>query len=124
MSAREKAKAKAKHEKEQDEEFFRRTGIRNESEDHTIENLMDVYEYDMAVMAAEEKKKRADKKQKRDRNNIDPETGKPYVNKPYDEAALSSDLEDEHEELLKKSPTFQTREFQERYAKRKESREK
>lgn len=106
MSAREKAKAKAKFEKEQDEEFFRRTGIRNEAEDFTLDNMLDMYEYEMALLTAEEKKKRAHKKQKADRNNIDPETGKPYAKAPDDDYALSSDLEDEYEKMISHSPTF------------------
>jgi len=48
MSAREKAKAKAETRKKEEEEFFERTGIRDESEDFNIDNLMNSYEFESA----------------------------------------------------------------------------
>lgn len=57
MGAREKAKARQKYQAEKDKEFFERTGIRDESEDFTLENLMNRYEYDMAELKLQDKKK-------------------------------------------------------------------
>jgi hypothetical protein len=57
LNAREKAKAKKKFDKEAEEEFFRRTGIRNTSEDYKLENLMSKYEYDMEKFKLEDRKK-------------------------------------------------------------------
>lgn len=48
MSAREKAAAKAKSDERAAAEFFDRTGIRDESVDCTLENIMNDYEYEMA----------------------------------------------------------------------------
>lgn len=57
LSAREKAKAKKKFDAELEEEFFRSTGIRNEAEDCTLENMMNKYEYDMEKFKLEDRKK-------------------------------------------------------------------
>lgn len=48
MGAREKAKAKQKYEAEKAKEFFEKTGIRDESEDFKLENMINKYEFDMA----------------------------------------------------------------------------
>jgi len=58
MSAREKAQARAKLKERTEAEFFERTGIRNEAQDWTMENLMNRYDYDMAKLEKEDKKKR------------------------------------------------------------------
>ena len=58
MSAREKAQAKKKLRKDAEKEFFERTGIRNEADDYTMENLINEAEYDMAKWEKEDKKKR------------------------------------------------------------------
>ena len=58
MGAREKAKAKQKYKAEKDKEFFERTGIRDESEDFNLDNLINKYEFDMAQMKLEDRKKR------------------------------------------------------------------
>jgi len=47
MSAREKAKARQKHEDVKDKEFFERTGIRDESADWKAQNLVTKFKYDM-----------------------------------------------------------------------------
>ena len=48
MSAREKAAAKAKMEEKEAQDFFERTGIRDESADWTLDNMINSYEYEMA----------------------------------------------------------------------------
>jgi hypothetical protein len=58
LKSREKAIARQKFDKDLEEEFFRRTGIRNTSEDFKLENLMNKYEYDMEKFKLEDKKKR------------------------------------------------------------------
>lgn len=80
MGAREKAKAKQKYEAEKAKEFFEKTGIRDESEDFKLENMINKYEFDMAQMKLQDRKKRKEQRIKafKDLNNIDPETGKPY----------------------------------------------
>ena len=57
LSAREKAKAKKAFDLEVDEEFFKRTGIRNEAEDFKLDNMMNKYEYDMEKFKLEDRKK-------------------------------------------------------------------
>lgn len=53
MSRREKIKAKAKLQEQAEEEFEKRTGIRNEANDINMENLITEYEYDMARLEQE-----------------------------------------------------------------------
>lgn len=53
MSRREKIKAKAKLQEQAEEEFEKRTGIRNEANDINMENMITEYEYDMARLEQE-----------------------------------------------------------------------
>lgn len=76
MSAREKAAAKAKLKEREAADLFDRAGIRDESVDWSLENIMDNYEYEMARQELQREKKMK-KKPSRRTDDIDPETGKP-----------------------------------------------
>lgn len=80
MSRREKLKAQKKFDERADQEFFERTGIRNEGLDMNMGQLIKTYEYDMAKMNSEAQKKSsniAKRKQFIKYTDIDPHTGKP-----------------------------------------------
>lgn len=113
MSAREKAKARQKAQKLADQEFFERTGIRDESEDFNLENLVNQYEYDMAKMEQEDKKKMREKRKKafKDMNNIDPETGRPFPGPQSFSDIDSEEFENDFEEVSRDNPQFATKEF-------------
>ena len=57
MSAREKAIAKAKLDKKVDEDFFERTGIRDETEDWKMGNMINEYKYMRAKEELQEERK-------------------------------------------------------------------
>lgn len=60
-----------------DQNFFERTGIRNEAEDADMGKMVAKYEFDMAQLKNEEMKKlNKHLKKKPDLNDIDPDTGK------------------------------------------------
>lgn len=128
MSAREKAKAKQKFQEEKDKEFYERTGIRDQSEDFTLENMTKKYEYDMAEFELEDRNKlRAQRKAAfRKLNDIDPETGKPRGGEDFDpdEDPGSSDLDNEFEQLSRDMDSQPSDGFLEYYNKRKKGIEK
>jgi hypothetical protein len=47
MSLRDKQKAKKKHEEEHERKFYELTGIKDESKDFSLDNLIKKFEYDM-----------------------------------------------------------------------------
>jgi hypothetical protein len=82
LNQRERLLAKKKFDEEFEKKFFERTGIRNESEDWNLENLINKYEFDMAQMEKEERSKIKKYIKTPDSKDIDPETGKPRKRSP------------------------------------------
>lgn len=104
MPEREKAKRRAKAEKEADADFFEKTGIRNKAEDYNLANAMAIYNYDMHIIKREEEKKQGKNKKKFDRNNVDPQTGK-RIEKWDDDQPISDD-ENAFDDIMKEDPEF------------------
>lgn len=127
MSAREKAAAKAKLKEREAADLFERTGIRDESADWSLENMMDNYEYEMARQELQQEKKMK-KKPSRRTDDIDPETGKPRERSGEFEdranASSDDDADREYEEIARRHPKLATEEFREYLQKQKESKEK